>query len=141
MSGTAPLLREACALRALAHPPRIMLKPISPVLAFLHGLRPMSLMCVCEKSSRPPETAMLNLRGRLPHTGLPRSPVSPLSEMRSERALQMPRVSTISLSSMPASGEPTRLRTLSSALWNDVWLRACRPSMMVGASSTETPRS
>ena len=84
---------------------------------------------------------MLNLRGRLLHTGLPRSPVSLLSVIRSLSASQCGRVSmAIAASSMPASGEPTMLRTLSSAEWKLVWPRACSPSMILGASSSCTPR-
>ena len=37
-----------CATRLIdMYPPRMTLKPISPVSAWTHGLRPMSLMCVC----------------------------------------------------------------------------------------------
>ena len=60
---------------------------------------------------------MLNLRGRLPHRGLPRVPVTGSSEIMSGHTLQNGRVSTISRSSIPASGGPTMLRTLSSADW------------------------
>mmetsp|Transcript_3973 Transcript_3973/g.12211 ORF Transcript_3973/g.12211 Transcript_3973/m.12211 type:complete len:284 (+) Transcript_3973:1601-2452(+) len=99
-------------------------------------------MRTCAKSSRLPETAMLNLRGRFPHFGLPRFPVAGSSEMRSFSASQNGRVSTSSASSTPASGEPTTFRTLSIADWKLVWLcEAWSFSMRAAPSSMVSPRS
>ena len=121
--------------------PNATLKPMLPVVACAHGTRPMSLMWEWASSSRLPGTAMLNFRGRLPRTGLPRVPMTGSRRTRSLRALQISRVSTLSRSSMPARGWPAMFRTLSRALWKDVWFRACRPSMMAGESSILIPRS
>ena len=48
-----------------------------------------------------------------------------VNALKSLRASQCGRVSTMPWSSMPASGEPTMLRTLSRAEWKLVWPRAC----------------
>lgn len=101
------------------------------------GWKPMSLIVVCEKSSREPETAMLNLRGRLPHSGLPRcAPV-----MQSLIIWQTGRVSMSSCGSMPASGLPTKLRTLSSPDCTDDSPFSSSVSTTCDASSSRTPRS
>mmetsp|Transcript_4073 Transcript_4073/g.10363 ORF Transcript_4073/g.10363 Transcript_4073/m.10363 type:complete len:211 (-) Transcript_4073:316-948(-) len=97
----------------------------------------MSLMEVCEKSSREPETAMLNLRGRLAYSGLPRkAPV--MAELISSHTA---RVSMISLGSTPAIGFPTRLRTLSRPVMREPRPHSRSESTTCEPSSSFTPRS
>lgn len=94
-------------------------------------------MCGCSYRSWEPTTQTFHLRGRLPISGLPR----PMFTVKSLMDLTRARVSKISCGSIPASGLPTGLRTLSSPDWIVERPTACRPSRISGTSGSWTPRN
>ena len=94
-------------------------------------------MCGCSHSSWEPTTQTFHLRGRLLISGLPR----PLLSTYACSASVAGRLSITSSGSMPASGLPTALRTLSSPDCSDDMPAPSSAASSAGTSGSVMPRS